>query len=126
MRVLPSSMTESFPRSVHAGAPTFDNSSYDHEPLPGFLLFPIEGLLELDAKEGWKFFRGSLEAVELVGRHLDRIAAGIGHRALRSAARVATTGMYARQGSDDVHILAYSGLEGSFGEVNRGCQVHVC
>lgn len=84
-------------------------SSYDRELLPCFPLFPIEGLLELDAKEGRKFFGGSLETAELVRRHLYRITGGIGHRALRSAARVASTGMDARQGSDDVHILMYSG-----------------
>ena len=103
-------MMRSVLRSARAGARPFDGSSHDREPLPRFLLFPIEGLPELDAKEGRKFFGSSLEAIKLVSRHLDRITAGIGHRALRSAARVASTGMYARQGSDDVHFSAYSGL----------------
>ena len=70
-------------------------STYDREPLSPFLLFPIEGLLELHAKEGRKFFGGNLETAKLVSRHLDRVAAGIGHRALWCAARVARTGMYA-------------------------------
>jgi hypothetical protein len=70
-------------------------SSYYLEPPSPFLLFPIEGLLELHTKEARNFSRISLEADELMSCHLDWVADSIRHGALWRAASVARTGMYA-------------------------------
>ena len=70
-------------------------SSYYLEPLSPFLLFPIEGLLELYTKEGRKFSRVSLEADKLMSCHRDWVADSIRHWGLWCAASVARTGMYA-------------------------------
>jgi hypothetical protein len=70
-------------------------SSYYLEPLSPFLLFPIEGLLELYTKEGGNFSRISLEADKLMSCHLDWVADSIRRWALWCAASVARTGMYA-------------------------------
>ena len=78
-------------------------SSYDLEPLSPFLLFPIEGFLEFDAKEARNFFGVVLETDKLMSCHLDGVTGSIGHWALRCAASVARTGMYASQRSNDVH-----------------------
>jgi hypothetical protein len=69
--------------------------SYYLEPLSPFLLFPIEGLLELYTKEGGNFSRISLEADKLMSCHLDWVADSIRRWALWCAASVARTGMYA-------------------------------
>ena len=78
-------------------------SSYDLEPLSLFLFFPIEGLLEFDAEEAGSFLGGAFEADKLMSCHLDGVTGSIGHWALRCAAGVARTGMYASQRSGDVH-----------------------
>jgi hypothetical protein len=88
-------------------------SSYYLQPLSPFPLFPIEGSLELRTKEGRNFSRLGLEADKLMSSHQDCLAVSIGHWRLGRAATVARTGMYAHQGSDDVHFLAHSGLCGS-------------
>jgi hypothetical protein len=80
-------------------------SSYYRQPLSPFPLFPIEGSLELRTKEGRNFSGLRLEADKLMSSHQDRLAVSIGHWRLGRAATVATTGMYANQGSDDVHFF---------------------
>jgi hypothetical protein len=52
-------------------------SSYDLEPLSSFLLFPIEGFLEFDTKEGRNFSRVTLETDKLMSCHLDGVAGDI-------------------------------------------------
>jgi hypothetical protein len=71
--------------------------SYHPEPLSPFLLFPIEGFLEFDTKEGRNFSGVALETDKLMSCHLDGVAGSIGHWALRCAASVARAGMYASQ-----------------------------
>lgn len=78
--------------------------SYYREPLPPFLLFPIEGFLEFHTKEAGNFSGVTLETVKLMSCHLDGVTGSIGHWALWCAAGVARTGMYASQRSDDVHF----------------------
>jgi hypothetical protein len=80
-------------------------SSYYLQPLSPFPLFPIEGSLELGTKEGRNFSGLRLEADKLMSSHQDCLAVSIRHWRLGRAATVATTGMYANQGSDDVHFL---------------------
>ena len=52
-------------------------SSYDLEPLSPFLLFPIQGFLEFDAKEARNFSGVALEADKLMSGHLDGVAGSI-------------------------------------------------
>ena len=97
-------------------------SSYDLEPLSPFLLFPVEGFLEFDAKEARNLSRVALEADELMSCHLDGVTGSVGHGALRCAASVARTGMYASQRSDDVHSWR---IPVRFHEVSRGCELPI-
>ena len=87
------------------------NSSHDRGTSSrAFLLFPIEGLPELNAKEGRKFFGSSLEAIKLVSRHLDPDYRR--HRTSGSAERRTRSkhGHVCPSGIGRCSFLAYSGL----------------